>query len=229
MTNDINNGIKDKKTQPSKSAHKKTKLAIQHELDERGKTNARLSLSSPYPAARVIAELNGKRGGENNVLPIFERLLKNNVKVMDNNLEHLEELLLNQISALDSVFYYYMEQTTRAKDMGHLQAFGEIAFKAQKQCRVTVSALVELKNPRRATFIKQQNNAVNQQVNNDSLPTGDQLPKSGIFTNPGNELLEIAYEPVDTRETVKTITAYPPVEAVGKSQRSQNSRRKGNQ
>ena len=42
-----------------------------------------------------------------------------------------------------------------------------LAFKAQAQSRATISALVDLKNPRQATFVKQANIAHGpQQVNN---------------------------------------------------------------
>lgn len=43
------------------------------------------------------------------------------------------------------------------------------ALKAQNQCRQTLAALAEIKNPRRTTLIGQQNNATNQQVNNAAI------------------------------------------------------------
>ncbi|MGH8646968.1 MAG: hypothetical protein ACREX4_21935 [Gammaproteobacteria bacterium] len=47
----------------------------------------------------------------------------------------------------------------------------QLALKAQNQCRQTLAALAEIKNPRRTTFIGQQNNATNQQVNNVGGPS----------------------------------------------------------
>ena len=49
----------------------------------------------------------------------------------------------------------------------HLKSFLRLALKAQAQSRTTISALVELKYPRQATFVKQANIAHGpQQINN---------------------------------------------------------------
>jgi hypothetical protein len=87
---------------------------------------------------------------------------------------------------------------------------------------VPQKSLIELKNPSRATFIKQQNNAITQQVNN------------GVKSNPknhekvANKLLEIKYEQrMDTRTTTSTIPVDPAMTSVDVC-RSKNSRRKSN-
>jgi hypothetical protein len=43
---------------------------------------------------------------------------------------------------------------------------GIIALKAQNKSRQTLVTLIEFKNPTKTTFIRQQNNAISQQVNN---------------------------------------------------------------
>ena len=48
------------------------------------------------------------------------------------------------------------------------EIYSNMAFNAQKQCRQTLLALHEVQHPRRTTFVNQQNNAINQQVNNNS-------------------------------------------------------------
>ncbi len=58
-------------------------------------------------------------------------------------------------------------------------------------------ALADLGNPKRTTFIKQQNNAVNQQVNNEAdlvntgqMDSADQISKSeSLEKNESNELM----------------------------------------
>ena len=78
----------------------------------------------------------------------------------------VERMLLAQSVVLQSVFAHYMTQASRTDMLPKLQAFADLALKAQNQCRRTLATLAEIRNPRRAQFIKQINNAVNQQVNN---------------------------------------------------------------
>lgn len=84
---------------------------------------------------------------------------------------------------------------------------------------------MELKNPSRATFIKQQNNAITQQVNNEVKSNHKN------FENPekvANELLEIKYEQrMNTRTTTSPIPVDPAMATVEVC-RSKNSRRKSN-
>ena len=112
--------------------------------------------------------------------------------------------------------------TCRAASVEYIpntQIYFDIAMKAQKQCRQTLSALVDIKHPRRATFVKQQNNAINQQINNGSDPENFQ-------EKPANELLtEVQYEIVDTRRTLKTSRVDKELAAVGKVYEGKDQRR----
>lgn len=78
----------------------------------------------------------------------------------------VERMLLAQSVVLQSMFAHYMTRASRTDMLPKLQAFADLALKAQNQCRRTLATLAEIRNPRRAQFIKQVNNAVNQQVNN---------------------------------------------------------------
>lgn len=83
--------------------------------------------------------------------------------------------------------------------VNQLEVFAGMAFKAQSQSRKTLAVLAELKSPRRTTFIKQQNNAITQQVNN-----GVQS-KSQNSEKVTNELLsEAGYEALDYRGAKET-------------------------
>lgn len=83
----------------------------------------------------------------------------------------VERMLLAQSVVLQSMFASYMTRASRADMLPKLQAFADLALKAQNQCRRTLATLAEIRNPRRAMFVKQVNNAVNQQVNNSSGAT----------------------------------------------------------
>lgn len=123
---------------------------------------------------------------KDNVEDIFHKIKAVNEEIFSGDLNHLEDMLLNQAHVLESIFYSFTEKMLDSKYMEHLQVYAQTALKAQKQCRDTLSALADLKKPKHTSFIKQQNNAINQQVNN-----LENKQKSSI------ELLEPKYEPVD--------------------------------
>lgn len=150
----------------------------------------------------------------NDLEKVVNRLRATNQQVIQGNLNHIEDMLLNQAHTLEAVFYSCTEKMLCSEYLNQTRVYSEIALKAQKQCRSTVMAISELKNPKKTTFVKQQNNAVNQQINH--------LEKN---LNPTNELMEITHEPVDSRAPARTITEYPQVEALDEVDRSQNCRR----
>lgn len=89
--------------------------------------------------------------------------------VQGSNLNELEELLTTQAVALNGIFNYLALRAHT--NIGHypetVEKYMKLALKAQAQCRSTIEAINEIKNPSSApTFVKQANigNAV--QVNN---------------------------------------------------------------
>lgn len=96
-----------------------------------------------------------------------------------NDTRLIERMLLAQSTVLQSLFTQYMTRANRTHELAKLQAFADLALKAQNQCRRTLATLAEIRNPRRTQFIKQVNHAVNQQVNN-SLADGEsrKIPES---------------------------------------------------
>lgn len=110
-------------------------------------------------------------------------------QVKDGDMSSVERLLVTQAVALNTLF----GECTRmaAKNMGtHLpatDAYMRMAFKAQQQSATTLKILGEIKNPRQVAFIKQQNNAHQQQVNNGTAPPSRAREERRDQTN---ELLE---------------------------------------
>jgi hypothetical protein len=89
-------------------------------------------------------------------------------------------------------------------------------LKAQNQCRATLQALVQLKQPSNTTFVKQANIAQgHQQVNN--------LAEKNI--TPQNELLKGNYAELDTGTTPTPTGTDTTLETVGKVHRGKNTRR----
>lgn len=68
----------------------------------------------------------------------------------------------------------------KAEYLNQVQAYLSLALKAQSQCRNTLHTLGELKYPKETAFIRQQNVAVNQQVNNGTSDgTNDPRTRAG--------------------------------------------------
>ena len=76
-------------------------------------------------------------------------------------------MLVSQATALQTIFTGLARRAQSQEYQKNLEAFLGLALKAQAQSRATISALVDLKYPRQATFVKQANIAHGpQQVNN---------------------------------------------------------------
>lgn len=85
----------------------------------------------------------------------------------------MEAMLVSQAAALQTLFTSLAIQAARQDHLGRFQDLLNLALKAQGQCRATISALVDLKYPRQATFVKQANIAQGaQQVNNQPVVQG---------------------------------------------------------
>lgn len=140
-----------------------------------------------------------------------------NKQIVENDhLQAVEEILINQAHTLENLFHHCIEKVTGSKYINQLQVYMTMALKAQDQCRKTLVSLAQIKNPRQTSFIKQQNNAINQQVN---------LEK--IQDHKTNELLEVKpYDTMDTRTPITAISTHPSMETLAEIDRSENHRRK---
>jgi hypothetical protein len=102
----------------------------------------------------------------------------------------IEAMLVSQATALQTLFTSLAIRAARQDHLGRYQEFLNLALKAQGQCRATISALVDLKYPRQATFVKQANIAHGaQQVNNQPATQGSASRVKEIETAQ-NKLLE---------------------------------------
>lgn len=82
-------------------------------------------------------------------------------------LTRCEAVLIAQVHTLDAVANNLFRRAQTAQLMPHLEIYVRLGLKAQAQCRVTVSALAEIKRPRQTAFVQQANIAHGpQQVNN---------------------------------------------------------------
>jgi len=135
------------------------------------------------------------------------------------DLSEVEEMLFSQSYALNALFTSMVARASRQEYFDNLQAFMNLALKAQNQSRATLQALIQLKQPSQTAFIKQTNIAHgNQQVNN-----GHQLEEK---LNPQNELLEQVHD-LDSREKATAESLNSQLETLDPIDRGEDARRKG--
>lgn len=157
---------------------------------------------------------------------LIEHHVEVSKRVKSGDLSDLEEMLTSQALLLNSIF---CESANRAADNmtdypKASQTYMTMALKAQSQCRCTVEALNEIKNPKSVTITKQANIADQQIVNNGKINTGARAEKNA---NKSNELLtEVKHEKVDNRRTATTKRTNKTVEAVEAINRRKDSRGK---
>ncbi len=179
---------------------------------------AALALSPSLNAACVMDSYQRNIMGDDvNLMAMIEALQQSTDKAKAGDLSELEAMLIAQATALQSIFTSLAKRAVHQEMMAHYESFLGLALKAQAQSRATISALVDLKYPRQATFVKQANIAHGpQQVNNGSVPTATQSHAQEIKPLQ-NELLEDASHgstQLDTRATATPARSHSAVETV---------------
>jgi hypothetical protein len=151
----------------------------------------------------------------------FERLSRSVDRILNNDTNEIEAMLITQSKSLEYMFYDALAKLPNAS-MEHAEVFANIALKAQSGSRKTLMALTELKHPRRSTtFIKQQNNAITQQVNNGVKSESQSIENDTKLSNELND--KVSYEKkMDIKATIRAGSTNTPAEAVGVLNRPEN-------
>jgi hypothetical protein len=153
-------------------------------------------------------------------------------KVKSGDMSGLEATLTAQAITLDAVFNELAKRAANSiLHMPTCETLLRLALKAQAQCRATIETLAEVKQPKSATFVKQQNVAYQQQVNNGENIASDKRTNSPSHgknkSNRQNELLDDKDGKwLDGRTTIATIDDDTQMETMGAIDRSKNTRRK---
>lgn len=156
--------------------------------------------------------------GKADLKTLIEALGEQVDRTLAGNMHVIESILMTQAQTLNIIFNRMMVSMSESETLDHLQTYSDISFKAQNQSRQTLAVLADLKNPRRATFIKQQNNALLQQINNKSNEENSENIANELLKNPG-----VAHEKLDIRGTIKTSSIDSQMEALESIDRSKNS------
>ncbi len=126
------------------------------------------------PTVMAATMIKGRYSNDDdvNINALISELNTQVALVQEGKMGRAEEMLISQAHTLDALF---AELISRARinmgDYFHATCkYMNMAFKAQSQCRTTLEALAEIKNPRPVAFIRQQNVGENVQVNNGQTP-----------------------------------------------------------
>lgn len=150
-------------------------------------------------------------------LPKLENTIKDNIaEIKKGNFEPMEAALYSQALILQDYFVRMLTMSSLSPEPDKTQLYGLLALKAQNQCRATLSAIAGIQYPKKTTFIKQQNNAINQQVNNNNSNEFSQ--NSSDLKN--ELLMENNHASLDGRRTETPITLNTKLETMAKIDRS---------
>lgn len=218
--------------------------AVQEKKAPRGKQNIlRVDCDrgmSPKQRRATIAGspiIRGAETGRNYAGPMFgadldltayaAELRKQADAVVAGDTTSIETMLMTQANTLDMMFNHLARKAFNAEYLSQADVHLRHAMKAQAQCRATLEALAEIKNPRAVAFVKQANIAHgHQQVNNGAAPgtvadSRARTQESGASQS--NELLEHHHgERLDIRAARTATGGDTTVEAVGAIDRAEN-------
>ncbi len=224
-------------TQKAPKSTGKAKAAKQYVITTADK--ARMAVRPSLNGAVVIhayqANIMGKEADLN---VLIDQLRGTFAEVKGGDLHTLEAMLISQATALQTIFTSLARRAQDQQYQKSLESFLGLALKAQAQSRATISALVDLKYPRQATFVKQANIANGpQQVNNGAAVAAN--PDSGELVrkvrthaekseSKQNKLLEADHgqpgKRMDTRAAQTAERSYQTVETVEQVHRADKPR-----
>ena len=163
----------------------------------------------------------GKFAGEADLSELVRDLQVRTEKVQGGDLRHLEAMLFGQAHVLQTVFTNLSHRASSAEYLKQFSVYMGLALRAQSQCRATLEALAEIKNPhpRPVAFVKQANiSGGHQQVNNHGA-SGENCEVRGAPAEENsslqNELLEQQHGiELDTRAQITAGNADSRLETV---------------
>lgn len=113
--------------------------------------------------------------GDLHITDAIDVLRMKAARVQQGDMTEMEATLTAQAVALDAIFNGLAKRAAlnMGQYMGACETYLRLALKAQAQCRSTLETLAEIKYPKAATFVRQQNVAYQQQVNNGETANGN--------------------------------------------------------
>jgi len=144
---------------------------------------------------------------------IHTQLERHSEALESGDMRAVEDMLAYQSHVLNQIFNLQVVKAAQCNHIEQFETFMRIALKAQNQTRQTLSTLAEVKGVKKTTFIKQQNQAINQQINNSEKIEHSTPELEGA----------ILHEQLDTGTQGSILESNTPLEAVGALYRAENS------
>jgi hypothetical protein len=142
--------------------------------------------------------------------------------------EDIESALASSAILLGHLSATWITSASGQHSVNGVGLFSHLALRALEQQRKTLATLANIRNPKRVAFVKQLNQAVNQQVNNGAANSLIDPISEKIQESRAPELLEvIPSERLDTRTQSQAISGDPQMEALDAQHRPENRGRKG--
>ena len=187
-------------------------------VEARGAAVAGMVTSPEVAAQRIIQMMNPAEIRNMVDVPALLTELTAQIKAVNSgDMSRSEAMLVSQAMALQSVFVRLSELSLKQDHIQSLEAFMRLALRAQSQCRSTLEALSDIKNPP-VVYARQANIAHgHQQVNNVVREIETQQ----------NQLSGATYElHQNTRASSYAIRDDQTLETMGKIDRTTNGGRK---
>jgi hypothetical protein len=178
-TNNMTNKTVTKSTKAEKDA-----LAKQSESEH----YAKVSLSPATMSAVLSEAFTNQLFPDSTIAEVANALRDKITTIQDGDMKPIEAMLIGQAQALQTMFVSLGRQAASKTSLPQYTAFMNLALKAQAHSRATIQALVELKYPKQATFVKQANIANGHQQINNATSTHAHAHAKAIEHKP-NELL----------------------------------------
>ena len=103
---------------------------------------------SPTIQSAVAIEAWSKFAGTVDLADLVDDLRERIKRVQGGDMQLVEAMLFGQAMTLETIFTSLARRATSQEYLKQFQAYLGMALKAQAQCRATLEALAEIKNPR---------------------------------------------------------------------------------
>jgi hypothetical protein len=202
--------------------HENVLLLRQYSDEAVDTATAREFIKPSVIAAQTIKRLPTLTAGYLEISALTKELETQCIAVRNGDLGRCEVMLAAQTYTLDAIFNHLVSLGAQnlIDNIEHGDTLYRLAFKAQAQCRATIEALAEIKNPRSVAFVKQANIAGGDQQVNNGAPS-----RTEEKTIAPNKLLEAEYgERVDIGTAGAAGVADSQMETVDAIHRAANKR-----
>ncbi len=160
--------------------------------ETQGETLARHALQPEIQAALTIKHFERGALVGASLNSLVDQLSAQSALSNQGDLSRAEALLTAQAHTLDGIFNDLARRAATSEYLSGCDTYLRLALKCQSQCRATIDALAEIKNPSHVTFAKQANIANGPQQVNNGLPSRgeNKIPPIKLLEHTNGERLD---------------------------------------